>query len=278
MTEIASGNGVNFARAVRCWGAACTAVLHPLGGDTGAKLAGSMKKEGLESAEVAVAAPTRTCCTLMCRETGTATEIIEPSGTISAEEYKKLITAAESELKRSDALAICGTYPPGFPETCYEHLSATAAAMGKPVLLDAYKGIGEALNRGVTVLKINSGELSALTGCRTIEEGIRICLENFQLQTVAITAGKDFAVIGDRKRIVRIGIPRIENAVNPIGAGDTCAGVFFSNYIAGMDSADAFMLGLCAATASCMTGTPAQYDKSTAESLLKKISFTELKG
>lgn len=278
MSLIASGKGINFARAALNWGNVDLSVLHPLGGVTGDQISESMKEEGITSIGVSVSAATRTCSTLMCRASGTATEIIEPSGTILPEEYEKLMAVAEQELKSADALAICGTYPPGIPECCYGDLAAKAAELGKPVLLDAYKGIGDALSRGVTVLKINSGELSAMTGCSSMEEGIRFCLNKYPLEAVAITAGKEYAMIGDRSGVVRIDVPQIENAVNPIGAGDTCSGVFFANYLNGSALAEAFASGLCAATASCMTGTPAQYDKTVAETLLRSISVQEPKG
>ena len=276
MTEIASGKGINFARAVRIWGNAVCGVLHPIGGMTGNRIEDSMAKEGILSLGIRVNAATRTCSTLMCRESGSATEIIEPSGTITPPEYEQILQKAAAELKNFDALAICGTYPPGIPESCYGDLAALAAAQGKPVLLDAYKGIGDALTRGVTVLKINSGELAAMTGCGTIEDGIRFCLKKYPVAIAAITAGKDYAVIGDRNGITRINVPQISNAVNPIGAGDTCAGVFFSNWLAGVVPEEAFSLGICAATASCMTGTPALYDKVAAESLRCNCSLFSL--
>ena len=104
------------------------------------------------------------------------------------------------------------------------------------------------------------------------------CLETYPLEAVAITGGKEFAVIGTRQQITRIAVPQIENAINPIGAGDTCSAVFFSEYISGTAPEEAFACGLCAATASCMTDTPAMYDKNIALSLRKEIEFTGLKG
>lgn len=276
--EIASGKGINFARAVSLWGKANVSVLHPLGGVTGKQIIDSMAQEGLSSISTATANATRTCCTLMSRADGTATEIIEPSGVISPEEYEKIMMVAEMEIRSADALAICGTYPPGIPEQCYANLASMAAAQKKPVLLDAYKGIGNALSSGVTILKINRGELLAMTGKDSVESGIRQCFEMYPLEIVAITAGKECAYLGTREKLTRITIPQIPNAINPIGAGDTCSGVFFSEYLSGSEPAGAFASGLCAATASCMTGTPAEYDKNTALILRKQINLSDMKG
>ena len=209
----------------------------------------------------------------MCNAEKTATEIIEPSGEISAEEYENLMTFARMELNSSDALAICGTYPPGIPQTCYADLTVMAASQGKPVLLDTVKGVEPALLAGAEILKINRGELLSMTGKETVEEGIRFCFEKYPLKVAAITAGKEFAVIGTPKKMTRISVPQISNAINPIGAGDTCAGVFFSEYISGTEPAEAFSRGLCAATASCMTGCPAEFDNSVAKSLRTQIEF-----
>ena len=82
---------------------------------------------------------------------------------------------------------------------------------------------------------------------------------------VLFMAGRNAAVRSDPK-----GGGQIEQ---PIGAGDTCSAVFFSEYISGTAPEEAFACGLCAATASCMTDTPAMYDKNTALSLRKEIEF-----
>ena len=276
--SIASGKGINFLRAVSLWGKTAASVLHPLGGVTGKQIIESMGKEGLSTVSVTTEAATRTCCTLMSTADGTATEIIEPSGTVSAEEYEKIMMTARLEINSADALAICGTYPPGIPENCYADLIRMAAEKQKPVLLDAYKGIGDALFSGVTILKINRGELLAMTGKTTVEDGIRACLETYPLDIAAITSGKDRAMIGTRKRITGIAIPQITNAINPIGAGDTCSGVFLSEYLCGTEPEEAFACGLCAATASCMTDTPAKFDKAVALELRKRIEFFNVKG
>ena len=270
---IASGKGINFSRAASLWGKCSVTVLHPLGGGTGKQIQESLSEEGLASVSVTTECATRTCSTLMSVTDGTATEIIEPSGGISAEEYEKIMLTARIEISSADGLAICGTYPPGIPEQCYADLVSIASEQKKPVLMDACKGIENALTAGVTILKINKSELQGLSGADSVEEGIRFCFEKYPLEVIAITAGKDSAVIGTRQKITRISVPQISNAINPIGAGDTCAGVFFSEYLSGSEPAEAFACGLSAATASCMTGTPAQYDKNTALLLRKKIEF-----
>lgn len=278
LSMIASGKGINFARAVRTWDAHAVSVLHPLGGVTGKQIMESLADEGIASVSVTTDAATRTCCTLMCSADGSATELIEPSGTVSPEEYEKLMAVAKLEIGSADALAICGTYPPGIPEACYSELVSFAAEQNKPVLLDACKGLGNALHSGVTLLKINRGELRNMTGEETVENGIRSCLERYPLEAVAITAGKDCAYIGSRDGITKISVPQIDNAVNPIGAGDTCSGVFFSEYLSGKALPEAFASGLCAATASCMTGTPAGFEKEKALYLKDMIKFCKMKG
>ena len=155
-------------------------------------------------------------------------------------------------------------------------LVSKAAGAGKPVLLDACKNIGNALSCGTTLLKINKSELSGMTGCDSVEKGIRLCLEKYPLEYVAITAGKECAYIGSRKRIIRITVPAISNAINPIGAGDTCSGVFFAEYLSGTEPEEAFARGLCAATASCMTDTPAKFEKETAIQLREKVELYPL--
>ena len=64
------------------------------------------------------------------------------------------------------AVVICGTFPPGVGASLYTEIAAAKLGMGVHsaiLVIDAYKGIGEALATGACdLLKINAAELHAL--------------------------------------------------------------------------------------------------------------------
>jgi fructose-1-phosphate kinase PfkB-like protein len=56
---------------------------------------------------------TRVCSTLLCDESNSATEIIEPSAHISEAEVQGLTEKLEEAMETVKSIAICGTCPPG---------------------------------------------------------------------------------------------------------------------------------------------------------------------
>ena len=183
----------------------------------------------------------------------------------SAEEFvdflKKQILAA---LPDTNALALCGTLPKDAPDDFYAGLAAEAARAGEPVLMDSVEHFDKTLAAGVRHLKINSGELLAMTGGPAPESAARALLDRFPLECAAITDGPDRAFIVQRGSVHRISVPTVPGVRNPLGAGDVCSGVMLSELLAGADPVQAFTSGLAAACASCLTQYAAEFDRAEA--------------
>ena len=273
---MASGKGINFIRALHTWGGTEAVVVQPLGGDTGHLIRDSLHEEGLAALSVPVEAATRTCTTLLCEKSATATEIIEPSGELFREEVELLKQTIGAELDRSDALALCGTYPPGITPDFYAWAASLAKHAGKPVILDAYKGIHPALEAGIDFLKINRAELTALTGSADIIESLLSLRRKESPAVLAVTDGGEDAFLADANGIWMFSIPPVEPFSNPIGAGDTCTAVLFAEVLHGKSPREAFAWGLAAASASCMTSYPAVFSRSDAERIRKSISVKQI--
>lgn len=166
-------------------------------------------------------------------------------------------------------IAICGTLPPGVPPNFYVEI-AKNKPQGVILLLDALNE--KCLETGqVDILKINGDEANALmtsqNGCfhsnsQSIEGlGLRI-IKEFPVRIVAITNGASwfsiinfssylFENINNQYSVNQISIPNIESfcnasntdvIINPLGAGDTCAGVFLSEYLVSKDTLKSFKL------------------------------------
>lgn len=260
----ASGKGVNFARAVRTWGAARTAVYQFSGGENGRHLESWLRQEGIEAVGRTITDETRCCTTVLCGKTATMTELIEPSPTVTRDDVDHLKGRILDALPDADALALCGTLPNGPLDGFYAVPAAEAARAGKPVLMDSVARFHETLSAGVRYLKINSGELLAVTGMSDPEAAALGLLKQFPLECVAITDGPGRAFIAWRDAVHRIFVPPLSGVFNPIGAGDVCSGVMLSEILAGADPLKAFTAGLAAACASCLTQYAAEFDRSEA--------------
>lgn len=260
----ASGKGVNFARAVRTWGLARPAVRQFSGGTNGHLLTEWLRHEGIEFVSRDIAGRTRCCTTVLCGKTASMTELIEPSPVITADDAAFLRDNILESLGGADALALCGTLPGGPLDGFYSEIAAAAVRAEKPVLMDSVEQFRETLAAGVQYLKINSGELLALTGASDPEAAALDLLKRFPLRCAAITDGPSRAFIAWRDAIHRISIPALPDVRNPLGAGDVCSGVMLSELVAGSDPLKAFTAGLAAACASCLTPYAADFDRAEA--------------
>ena len=260
----ASGKGINFARAVRTWGTAHPAVYQFAGGINGQKLNAWLRQEGIESVSREIVGETRCCTTVLCRKNACMTELIEPSPSVTPDDVEYLKNQIISALPDADALALGGTLPDGPLDGFYAALAKEAVRLDKPVLMESVAHFDETLAAGVRHLKINSGELLTVTGASDPEAAALALLNRFPLQCAAITDGPDKAFIAWQGMIHHISIPPISGVCNPLGAGDVCSGVMFSDILAGASPVEAFTAGLAAACASCLTQYAADFDRAEA--------------
>jgi len=267
----ASGKGINFARAVRTWGAAVPAVYQFAGGTNGRDLESWLRREGIEFVSREIGDETRCCTTVLCRKNACMTELIEPSPSITRDDVEFLKERILSALPDADALALCGTLPNGPLDGFYASLAKEAVRLSKPVLMDSVAHFDETLAAGVRHLKINSGELLTVTGASDPEAAALDLLNRFPLHCAAITDGPDKAFIAWQGTVRRISIPPISGVCNPLGAGDVCSGVMLSELLAGATPVDAFTAGLAAACASCLTQYAAEFDRAEALRIRKEM-------
>lgn len=273
----AGGKGIHFLRAARIWGGLDGTVFQFAGGSTGKRITEALEKEGLPHFNVPLEGETRTCTTVLCRKTCTMTELIEPSAPVSETALETMRTAIGSALENADSLALCGTCPPGVPSDYYALLASDARKRKRFVFADVFQNIRTALEGGVDLLKINQEELLILSGEKEPEAAFRTCFRRFRIGILAVTNGKDPAMLSEGGEIRYLPVPAVEKPVNPIGCGDTCSGVMLSELLSGAAPEKAFRCGLAAASANCMTPTPAIYEKETALRFAAELERKEKK-
>ncbi len=280
------GKGVNCASAVFTAGGRAV-VAQFTGGQTGDWIRADLRRRGIPDLTVAVAAPTRVCTTLVSDADGSATELIEPSGTVTPAECAALRDQVLAMLPDVRGVSLCGTFPPGVPATLYAEIAAAARPRAL-VLLDACRSVEPTLQAGIDVLKINAAELRLLTGCADMPAAARLLAQRYGPLWIAVTAGPDAAFLFGAGGAWRFALPPLTGVRNPIGAGDTTAGVFLW-HLTKARGADlpasrlvpeaviaAYKEALAAASASCLTLTPAAFDPAVATDLRSRIMVTPL--
>lgn len=245
----ASGKGVNAARAATRLGGRVEALL-VLGGDTGDWMRKRLLEEGIAVAAAAAPDATRTCVTLLDEANGTATELVENAGPASGDTFAEYWGLFEHRVARAAVLLCIGTLPAAFPEDTYARMVARARECGARTVVDAQ---GEVLRlacaAGCDVAKPNRRELAQALGRALPPDDA--CRE-------LLAWGAGAAVVSDESgpvtvrdasgcRAVR---PPVVRAANPIGSGDTMAGVLALELARGQDLDTALVRAVAAASSN----------------------------
>ena len=275
LTEFASGKGINCARACRCYGKSEPYVLQFAGQENGRRLVSFLDKEHFHHATVETIAPTRCCTTLLDANTGTTTECIEPSYSATQQEISLLLSEADKLLAGCDACAVCGTLPGNTPTAVYTSFALTAKKYGIPLLLDACKGINDALDCGCTIdLKINAEELLLLSGCSEISPAIRKLFDiHSNLRYIAVTDGPGTAFASDGKSLFSYTVPRLPEIISTLGCGDTATAVFCTELALGTPFEVSFKYALGAASANCLSSLCGHFDPVKAQEIAENIKM-----
>eukprot|EP00435_Cladocopium_sp_Y103_P004290 s4058_g1.t1 len=277
------GKGQNAAKAACAFGAfasasACgasgaspcrVAVAQFLGGYTGEQIRQLQMQQGIEDITV-TGATTRQFMTLVdYPRTGlpTISELITPSEPVSSAAADELLAKIVAAAPTFKGILLMGTWPNGTSRDFYLK-AAKAKTHGAWVLLDAAKPVQDVIDildaGDVDIYKVNAMEICALMGfeCKEgqisaeqINEAANKTLARFRgLSHLAITDGAKSAFLYSRGsgniRCIRYDLPEVE-CFNPIGAGDTMAGVLMASLCSGIakDVEEAVHFGLAAASA-----------------------------
>lgn len=272
--QCGGGKGVNVARALRTLGDQPQVALF-VGGPTGDQLLAELNQDGIGAIAVTTQATTRTCITIIDELSGQVTEVIEPTASVRSREMAEMTRQLREAVLQTDGVALCGTFPPGVPESCYASIIEQARDAGRPTLLDGYQRVHLALHAGPTVLKLNADELRHLSGRSNLEDGAFECLTQYPLQILAVTDGPQPAFLFTRHASWQFDQPVIE-VRNAIGAGDCASAILLRELIAGQEPQDAFRAALAAANASCLTDLPASFRPEDAKAFHDRIEVRKL--
>ncbi|WP_329195970.1 1-phosphofructokinase family hexose kinase [Streptomyces sp. NBC_01435] len=285
MSERPGGKGLNVARVLSALGHE-TVVTGFAGGSTGAVLrellaarpadapAPGTAPAPLTDALVTVAGNTRRTIAVVDRATGDTTQLNEPGPLVTADEWTALLGRYEELLAGADAVALCGSLPPGIHVGAYAELVRSARAAGVPVLLDTS---GEPLRRGIAarpdLIKPNADELAQLTGSREPMRATRDARRRGAHGVIA-SLGPDgmLAVTPDG---IWQAAPPARVPGNPTGAGDSAVAGLLSGLVEGLSWPDRLRRAVALSTATVLSPTAGDFDRAAYEELLPRVGIEE---
>jgi 1-phosphofructokinase family hexose kinase len=228
---------------------------------------------GVPARWIETQAPTRVCTTILDRQTGTTTELVENAGPILQDELARFAAAYVDEARAADVLVLTGSFPTGVPATYYHDLLEITSGR---VVLDAQgEPLLQALECRPLVVKPNRQELANTLGQR-LESDADLHAAMRELcrrgaHWVVVTQGKERVWIASERDLFSATPPAIE-VVNPIGSGDCLAAGIAVGLARGDDVVDAVRYGMAAAAENARQLLPARLDPTRVEALMGTIS------
>ncbi|MGE5194023.1 MAG: 1-phosphofructokinase family hexose kinase, partial [Deltaproteobacteria bacterium] len=168
--------------------------------------------------------PTRVCTTILDRETGTTTELVENAAAISPDELEAFRSAYFEEAARADVVVLTGSLPAGVPVTFYRDLLERIP--GRVVLDTQGEPLLAALERRPFVVKPNREELGRTLGRRIdTVAGLHAAMRELCRRGATwavVSQGNERLWVAAERELFSAQPPRVE-VVNPIGSGDCLA-------------------------------------------------------
>ncbi|PKV86448.1 1-phosphofructokinase family hexose kinase [Streptomyces sp. TLI_146] len=276
VTERPGGKGINVARVLAALGHE-SVVTGFAGGRTGAVLRELLAPLAPVDALVPVAGTTRRTIAVVDAATGDTTQLNEPGPQITADEWEAFLTAYEPLLREADAVALCGSLPPGVPVGAYADLVRRARTAGVPVLLDTS---GEPLRRGLAarpdLIKPNADELARLTGSR---EPLRAARDARRRGAHAVVAslGPEGLVAVTPDGTWQATPPSPVRG-NPTGAGDSAVAALLSSLVENLPWPDRLTRAVALSAATVLAPVAGEYDAGAYEELLTGVRVNALTG
>lgn len=275
VTERPGGKGLNVARVLSALGHD-TVVTGFAGGATGAvlrDLLGALP-HGPDDALVPVAGNTRRTIAVVDGSTGDTTQLNEPGPHIGSDEWTAFLRTYGELLPGAEAVALCGSLPPGIHVGAYADLIRLARAAGVPTLLDTG---GEPLRRGIAarpdLVKPNAHELAQLTGAREPLRATRDARRR-GARSVVTSLGPDGLLAVTPDGIWRAAPPSAVRG-NPTGAGDSAVAGLLSALAEGLGWQDRLTRAVALSTATVLAPAAGEFDPAAYEDLLTRVTVEQ---
>jgi len=253
----AGGKGINTSRALTVNGVKNTAYV-VLGEENGADFAAQLTRDGMCFVPVYTAGRIRENITLHPngdKETRISLDTFAPTESTVDEMESLLLESATSD----DLISFSGRLPRGITKERVIAFLRRLIATGARVIVDSNSFTPDDLGEiHPWFIKPNEQEIEAYVG-RTIRdiadaaEVARDLVNRGIAEEVMISLGGDGAAWSNGARRITLEVPKLENPVSTIGAGDSTLAGLLAATAMGCDPADALRTAVSYGTAACMT-------------------------
>ncbi|MFG1809964.1 1-phosphofructokinase family hexose kinase [Streptomyces sp. NPDC049040] len=271
--ERPGGKGLNVARVLAALGHPVTVTGFaggPAGDEVRRRLAAEPHAALLTDALVPIDGQTRRTVGVVDAASGDTTMFNEPGPTVAPREWTTLLGVYRELLASADAVALCGSLPPGVPVGAYATLIREARAAGAHVLLDAS---GPALRRGLAarpdLIKPNAEELAGLTGFAEPAKAARDARRR-GARAVAASLGADGMLVLAEDGGWRAA-PPVKLAGNPTGAGDSAVAGLLSGAAEGLPWPARLARAVALSAATVLAPAAGEFDPAAYEELLPRV-------
>ncbi len=280
LAAVPGGKALNAVRTARHLGLPAD-VVAVVGGHAGAWLEAELDARGIRHWLVWVEDETRTCLSVLDRQTGELTEFYE-AGIVLPDDRWPAVETALGEALEVDAdtavVLLAGSLPPGAPIDAYGRLARVGGAAGARVVVDiGGPALEAALDARPWLVKINAAEASETTGMATDDQAgafsAATALRDRGAGLVLITLGMDGAILVTEEEEWVVGPPP-ERGPYGVGSGDALLGGLVVALARGAGLPEAVRFGSAAATANALTPGQGELDPADVDRLLPGCVLT----
>jgi 1-phosphofructokinase family hexose kinase len=272
-TWCASGKVLNVALALRRLGGPASTIA-PVGGVAGEAIREQFQQMGISARWIQCDRQTRTCTTILDRQSRQATELVPEASPLAPAERDEFFRAYREMVPSASVVVLIGSLPAGTPTSFYHELAAVTP--GKLVLDARGPELLAALAARPFLIKPNREELE-----KTIGQHLSTEAELWQAMRHLNQQGAAWVVITDSQQPVRVSsvdaryrfTPPRREVVNPIGCGDCMAAGIAWATAQGRDPLDAIRLGLAVAAEKLGRMTIPDIDPTGLEALAAAITL-----
>ncbi|MGW2819138.1 1-phosphofructokinase family hexose kinase [Streptomyces sp. NPDC001415] len=273
VTERPGGKGLNVARVLAALGHEAV-VTGFAGGPSGEVLRARLAELAPVDELVPIEGATRRTIAVVDAVTGDTTQLNEPGPLVLPAEWDAFLATYGRLLDGADAVALCGSLPPGLPVGAYAQLVRQARTAKVPVLLDTS---GEALRRGIAarpdLVKPNADELAQLTGSREPLRATRDARRR-GAHTVVASLGAEGLLAASPDGLWQAAPPAAVRG-NPTGAGDSAVAGLLSGLVEGLDWPGRLSRAVALSAATVLAPAAGEFDREAYEKMLGSVRVTE---
>lgn len=267
------GGGINVSKALKKLGCA-SKTLFPAGGYNGMMLKNLLQQEQIDADVIPVEKETRENFIVLETSTNKQYRFNLPGEPTSIPLVDKVIEYIQKN--PSEYIIASGSLLPGLRDDAYAQLAQAAAAAGSKFILDTSgPALGPAIEKGVYLLKPNIGELAKLCGIQWLElDGVegaaRSLIDRGTVTLVAVSMGKDGAMLVSKDATYRVAAPQVEKK-STVGAGDSMVAGMVYMLSLGKPLDEVIRFGVACGTAATMNEGTELFHKEDVERLFQNL-------